>query len=40
MSRALRPPARALDPLLTIRQAADLMQVSDKTVRPVLPTAA
>jgi excisionase family DNA binding protein len=33
MSRALRPPVRALEPLLTIRQAADLMQVSDKTVR-------
>jgi excisionase family DNA binding protein len=33
MSRALRPPARVLEPLLTIRQAADLMQLSDKTVR-------
>jgi excisionase family DNA binding protein len=33
MSRALRPPARGLEPLLTIRQAADLMQLSDKTVR-------
>jgi excisionase family DNA binding protein len=33
MSHAIRPSARALEPLLTIRQAADLMQVSDKTVR-------
>ncbi|MBV8704761.1 MAG: helix-turn-helix domain-containing protein [Acetobacteraceae bacterium] len=32
-SRPAQPLARPLEPLLTIKQAAELLQVSDKTLR-------